>query len=257
MPPRDADAASRSTATKATSGAWRSTSTPASAATRAWSPARPRTTSRSSARSRSLKRPRDALAARRPLLPRATATNPETVLPAGAVHALRERAVRGRLPGRGHRAQRRRPERHGLQPLRRHAVLLEQLPVQGPALQLPPLPGLGDAQPASLARNPDVTVRSRGVMEKCTYCVQRINEAKIEREKDRPARSATARSRPPARQACPTEAIVFGDLNDRERAASRSCRPRRATTRCSPSSTPGRARPIWRRSATSNPELGE
>ena len=44
-------------------------------------------------------------------------------------------------------AQQRRPERHGLQPLRRHALLLEQLPVQGPPLQLPPIPGLGHAEP--------------------------------------------------------------------------------------------------------------
>ena len=71
------------------------------------------------------------------------------LLPAGAVHAVRERAVRGRLPGRRDRAQRRRAERHGLQPLRRHALLLEQLPVQGPPLQLPALPGLEHAEPAS------------------------------------------------------------------------------------------------------------
>ena len=46
-------------------------------------------------------------------------------------------------------AQRRGPERHGLQPLRRHALLLEQLPVQGAALQLPALPGLGHAERSS------------------------------------------------------------------------------------------------------------
>ena len=63
-----------------------------------------------------------------------TSANPQTVFPAGAVHALRERAVRAGLSGRGDGPQRRRPQRHGLQPLRRHALLLEQLPLQGAPL---------------------------------------------------------------------------------------------------------------------------
>ena len=67
---------------------------------------------------------------------------PGDLLPAGAVHAVRERAVRSRVPGRRDGAQPRRAERHGLQPLCRHALLLEQLSVQGPPLQLPALPGL-------------------------------------------------------------------------------------------------------------------
>jgi MoCo/4Fe-4S cofactor protein with predicted Tat translocation signal len=65
-----------------------------------------------------------------------------------------------------------------------------------------------------LLRNPEVTVRSRGVMEKCTYCVQRINNARIESEKDnnRPIRDGEIVTA--CESACPTQAIVFGNAND-------------------------------------------
>jgi Fe-S-cluster-containing dehydrogenase component len=64
-----------------------------------------------------------------------------------------------------------------------------------------------------LLRNPDVTVRSRGVMEKCTYCVQRITRARIQSETEgravRDGEVVTA-----CQAACPSGAIIFGNLNN-------------------------------------------
>ena len=77
-----------------------------------------------------------------------------------------------------------------------------------------------------LGRNPDVTVRSRGVMEKCTYCVQRIRTAEIEAEREwdkRPIDPHTGRPKihdgeiqTACQAACPSQAIVFGDIADRD-----------------------------------------
>jgi MoCo/4Fe-4S cofactor protein with predicted Tat translocation signal len=66
-----------------------------------------------------------------------------------------------------------------------------------------------------LMRNPEVSVRSRGVMEKCTYCVQRIQAAKIESEKEDGRRIRDGEIVTACQSACPTNAIVFGDLNDK------------------------------------------
>ena len=68
-------------------------------------------------------------------------------------------------------------------------------------------------EPLNLALNPDVTVRSRGVMEKCTFCIQRIQDGKATAQKaNRKVKDGDVQTA--CQQSCPADAIVFGDLND-------------------------------------------
>jgi molybdopterin-containing oxidoreductase family iron-sulfur binding subunit len=71
-----------------------------------------------------------------------------------------------------------------------------------------------DTSPSlAMLNNPDVTVRTRGVMEKCTYCIQRISAGRIASKRENEP-IADGEVRTACQQACPTQAIVFGNLND-------------------------------------------
>jgi molybdopterin-containing oxidoreductase family iron-sulfur binding subunit len=82
--------------------------------------------------------------------------------------------------------------------------------------------------PLDLQHNPDVSIRMTGVMEKCTFCIQRIQRGKTEaKQENRPV--ADGDINPACVQSCPAKAMVFGDLNDPESEVSRLAANGRST----------------------------
>ncbi len=81
--------------------------------------------------------------------------------------------------------------------------------------------GIQQEAPLNMMHNPEVTVRSRGVMEKCTFCIQRIMEARQTAiMENRPLKGSDVTTA--CQQACPAQAIVFGDMNDKDSAVSQA-----------------------------------
>lgn len=83
-------------------------------------------------------------------------------------------------------------------------------------------------EPLQLQHNPDVSIRMAGVMEKCTFCIQRVQRAERDaKEQNRPLMDGQLQ--PACAQSCPAEAMTFGDLNDPESKVSRLAASGRAT----------------------------
>ena len=107
----------------------------------------------------------------------------------------------------------------------------------------------------AMIQNPEVTVRGRGVMEKCTYCVQRINRARINAKKElrdvKDGEIVTA-----CQSACPTKAIVFGDMRKEENAVAKSRKSVRQYVLLEELNTKPRTTYLMK-ITNPNPELGE
>jgi molybdopterin-containing oxidoreductase family iron-sulfur binding subunit len=95
-----------------------------------------------------------------------------------------------------------------------------------------PLAKKGMADSLKMSKNPNVTVRMRGVMEKCTFCIQRIEEAKIARLVEAGARNKNEvpirEFKTACQQACPSDSLVFGNINDPHSRVSRLRQSERA-----------------------------
>jgi molybdopterin-containing oxidoreductase family iron-sulfur binding subunit len=82
-------------------------------------------------------------------------------------------------------------------------------------------------EPLGEQLNPDVTIRSRGIMEKCTFCIQRIRRVEIE-ARAQGRKPADGEIQPACVQTCPPGALVFGDLNDPSSQVNQLARSRRS-----------------------------
>ena len=166
-------------------------------------------------------------------------------LPAHGLPALRERALRAGLPGGRHGAHAGRAEHDGLQPLRGHALLLEQLPLQGAALQLPALLRLRDREPEA-----DAQPRRDGALARRDGEVQLLRAAHLGGQ-DRGRQGEPPHSRRRDRDRMPAGVPGLGHhLWQHQRQAEpgdRNCAPTSAATRCSPIRTRVRERLMWPR----------